>query len=144
MIVVDTNVWDAALRSPAGAGHSHKVERPWLLKLTTILITFFALGFALINSQSVFSMVIMAWSGLASAFAPLLIMLCVGFKPAQRVSVSAVIVGFLTALLWRLAGMHEVVYEGLPGITVGLGVYGLAWYLSRRSEPVADSEQTSQ
>ena len=97
-----------------------KIEHPLILKLATVAITAIALGLALANNQSVFSLVIMAWSGLASAFAPLLIVLCLGWKPGQSLSLSAVISGLAVALLWRLMGWHELVYEGLPGILSGL------------------------
>lgn len=98
----------------------HKIEKTWLLKLATILITGVALLLALSNNQSVFSMVIMAWSGLASAFAPLLLSLCWGKRPSQAVSIVTVLVGFSVALIWRLLGLQEMVYEGLPGIIAGL------------------------
>ena len=88
--------------------------------MTTIAITGGALLLALSNNQSVFSLVILAWSALASAFAPLLIVLCMGRKPTQTTSVTAVIIGLLTALLWRYLGWHDMVYEGLPGIVAGL------------------------
>lgn len=97
----------------------HKIENTWLLKLTTVMITGVALLLALGNNQSVFNMVIMAWSGLASAFAPLLIFLCFGKQPSQFVCITAVLAGFAVALVWRVAGLHEMVYEGLPGIIVG-------------------------
>jgi len=110
-----------------------KTDNTALLKLSTVLITFLALALALTNNQSVFSMVIMAWSGLASAFAPLLIVLCLGGKPTQATSIIAVVVGFGVALGWRLLGFHGVVYEGLPGILAGLMVifYG-QYHVSRR------------
>ena len=104
----------------------HKIENTLMLKLTTIGITAVALGLALMNNQSVFNMVIMAWSGLASAFAPLLIVLALGAKPSERLSIIAVFAGFITALLWRLADLSSSVYEGLPGILAGLLVFTLA------------------
>ncbi len=97
----------------------HKVEKTWLLKLATILITGIALLLALTNKQSVFSMVIMAWSGLASAFAPLLILLCFGKRPSQAISITAMLAGFSVALAWRAFGLQGMVYEGLPGILAG-------------------------
>ncbi len=100
----------------------HNIEKTWLLKSTSVLVTLLALGLALSNNQSVFNMVIMAWSGLASAFAPLLIALCVGAKPSQNLSVVSVIVGLTVAMVWRQLGWHGVIYEGLPGIVVGLVV----------------------
>ncbi len=97
-----------------------KSENTWFLKAMTVLITGVALGLALINNQSVFGMVLMAWSGLASAFAPLLIFLCLGKRPSQWVSIAAVASGFSVALFWRELGLHGLIYEGLPGIIAGL------------------------
>ena len=34
------------------------------------------------------------------------------------------VVGVGSALLWRAAGLHESVYEGMPGILAGLAVFG--------------------
>ncbi len=102
-----------------------KVERTWLLKITTIMITGVALLLALINNDSVFSMVLIAWSGLASAFAPLLLFLCLGKRPSQMASIIAVISGFVVAFGWRQFELHGMVYEGLPGIFAGLLVLSI-------------------
>ena len=98
----------------------HRIERTLLIKLTTVGATGIALMIALSNNQSVFSLVIMAWSALASAFAPLLIALCLGRSPSQAISITAIVTGLGTALLWRVMGWEQLVYEGLPGIVVGL------------------------
>ncbi|MEE4146633.1 MAG: sodium/proline symporter [Halieaceae bacterium] len=103
----------------------HRIERTLLIKGTTVVITAAALGLAMINSRSVFSLVIMAWSALASAFAPLLIALCLDWKPSQRLSLLAVVVGLSVALLWRSQGWEQHIYEGLPGIAAGLMVLRL-------------------
>jgi SSS family transporter len=97
-----------------------RIERPLLIKSATVLITCSALALALSNHQNVFSLVILAWSGLASAFAPLLITLCLGWKPSQTLSIVAVITGLAVAVIWRLMGWHSAVYEGLPGILAGI------------------------
>lgn len=112
----------------------HKVEKTWLLKLATIMITGIALLLALGNNQSVFSMVIMAWSGLASAFAPLLIFLCFGKQPSQFICVAAMFAGFIVALTWRVFGLQEMVYEGLPGILTGIVIlYSGCFFADRRN-----------
>ncbi|MBQ0798136.1 MAG: sodium/proline symporter [Porticoccaceae bacterium] len=112
----------------------HKIEKTWLLKLATVMITGIALLLALMNNQSVFSMVIMAWSGLASAFAPLLIFLCFGKQPSQFFSIAAMLAGFTVALVWRLFGLHGMVYEGLPGILTGIIIlYTGCFFSGRRS-----------
>jgi Na+/proline symporter len=105
----------------------HRIERTLLIKGTTIFITAAALGLATINSHSVFSLVIMAWSGLASAFAPVLIALCLDWKPSQRLSLLAGVVGLSVALFWRWLGWEQHIYEGLPGIASGLAVLRLGF-----------------
>jgi sodium/proline symporter len=103
----------------------HKIENTFLLKTTTLLITLAALTWALVNSQSVFSLVILAWSALASAFAPLLIVLSLGGKPDQGLSMIAVITGLSVAMAWRYLGWHGAVYEGMAGIIAGLFILSL-------------------
>ncbi len=97
-----------------------KIEKRLLVKLTTVLIACCAVIWALVNKQSVFNLVIMAWSGLASAFAPLLIMLCLGSRPSRLLSMVTVCVGLAVAILWRYLDLQAMVYEGLPGILAGL------------------------
>ncbi len=109
----------------------HKIEHRLLIKLVTVLVTFLALLWALANSQSVFNLVIMAWSGLASAFAPLLLVLCLGMRPKQLISIVAILAGLSVAVFWRHMGWHGAVYEGLPGILSGLVVFGVARFISR-------------
>ncbi|RLQ22184.1 sodium/proline symporter [Seongchinamella sediminis] len=104
----------------------HRIEQTLLIKAATVVITASALALALINSQSVFSLVIMSWSALASAFAPLLLALCLDWRPSQVLSLSALATGLATALLWRWLGLEQYIYEGLPGIIAGLAVLGPA------------------
>jgi len=98
----------------------HKIEKTLLIKLITIAITGCALLLALSNNQSVFSLVILAWSGLGSAFAPLLLANCLNWKCSQRISIIGVVAGLATALIWRYLGWQNAVYEGLPGIIVSI------------------------
>jgi Na+/proline symporter len=109
------------------------IERTWVLKFITILATGIALLLALSNNQSVFSMVIMAWSGLAGAFALLLIFLCLGKRPSQWVSVTTVLVGLSVALAWRYADLHVMVYEGLPSILAGVIFLSLCTIYQKRT-----------
>ncbi|MCX4190880.1 sodium/proline symporter [Methylophaga sp. OBS1] len=109
------------------------IDNTFYLKLTTIVIVFIALVWALTATESVFSLVIFAWSGLASAFAPLLIVLSLGFRPGQRLSIIAMLVGLAVALGWRFAGWHNAVYEGLPGIISGLMILtAVLWWRNQQ------------
>jgi len=111
----------------------HNIEKPWMLKLGTALITAAALAWALFNKQTVFNLVIMSWSGLASAFAPLLIARCIGMRPPPAVSFAAMLIGLGVALGWRYMGWHAAVYEGMPGILVGFAVILTGSLLSAKS-----------
>ena len=90
------------------------------LKLTTITVTFLALLLALSENQSVFEIVILSWSGLAAAFAPLLLMRSVGFRSSERVATTAILAGFTATLSWHYANLSAFIYEGVPGVLVGL------------------------
>lgn len=103
----------------------HKVEKRWLLKTATIGITFVALLLALTNNQSVFSLVILAWSTLACAFAPILLVYVFGGRMPEAVAIAVLAAGVLTSLGWRWLGLHEMVYEGMPGILAGLAAFGV-------------------
>jgi len=109
------------------------IEDTRLIKLGTGIITFAALGWALLNKQSVFSLVIMSWSGLASAFAPLLIFKCFGGNPGRLASIVAVITGLAVAMAWRMIGWHNAIYEGMPGILTGLLVLSFPLLLKKIS-----------
>ncbi len=115
----------------------HRIEHTGLMKAATVLVTLAALLWALGNSQSVFSLVVMAWSGLASAFAPLLLALCVGARPSQGLSMLAIASGLTGALLWRWVGWHTAAYEGMVGILVGLLIIASGLRLGYRHYPQA-------
>lgn len=110
----------------------HTIENPRLLKLGTGVITLAAWGWAIANKQSVFSLVIMSWSSLASAFGPLLIFLSLGGKPRKATSIIAVFIGLGVALLWRFIGWDTAIYEGMPGILAGLLIFYIPVLFKRK------------
>ncbi|AQQ66766.1 sodium/proline symporter [Microbulbifer agarilyticus] len=108
-----------------------RTESTRILKLATVAITSLAVAWALLNEQSVFSLVVMSWSALASAFAPLLMVLAAGGRPSQKLAIIMSLLGLATALGWRWLGWHAHIYEGMPGILMGLVVYGVGQLLAR-------------
>lgn len=95
-------------------------ERPLMLKFATAAVTALALWIALHGTSSVFDLVILSWSTLAVAFGPLLILLALGRSVTQWRAILMMAGAIAVALLWREAGLQNAVYEGLPGIVVGL------------------------
>lgn len=107
-----------------------RLEKPWQLKAATAFVSVLALGIALSGGRSVFQLVILSWSTLASAFAPLLVILVSKRRISQFGALMSMIVGAGVALYWRHVGWNDSVYEGMPGIMAGLAV---AWILSTRA-----------
>ncbi len=103
-----------------------RLENEWEIKAGTLVVTVLALGVALAQPQSVFSLVILSWSALASAFAPLLIIYVLGHHVPERLGLAMIIIGPAVAVLWRELGWHNSIYEGLPGILAGLAVFYIA------------------
>ena len=100
---------------------SGRGEAPLLrYKFTTALVVLGALAWALLGRNSVFGIVIFSWSGLAAALGPLLILRVLGVPVVFANGALAAVLGVAVAIAWRLAGLHSGVYEGMPGILVGV------------------------
>lgn len=97
-----------------------RLEKPRQLKFVTAAVTIFALLVALSGSRSVFHLVILSWSTLASAFAPLLTVYCLGRRLTESAAIAVMLLGVSVAIGWRALGWQNMVYEGLPGILCGL------------------------
>ena len=93
-------------------------------KLTTVVIGVVAMVFALGEVRMIFWFVLFAWSGLASAFTP--VVLCSLFwKGTTRAgAIAGMVVGFLTAVIWVVALKEHVydLYEMIPGFLAGFVV----------------------
>lgn len=96
-----------------------------LSKITTLGVTGLALVIALTGPRSVFALVILAWSTLASAFAPLMIVYALRRRPSETLVLLMMIIGPAVALLWRHLGLHNQFYEGMPGILAGILAYAI-------------------
>ncbi len=99
-----------------------------LAKFATASVTGLALAIALSGNSSVFDLVILAWSTLASAFGPLLLLHIMrrGLGEVQTTLVMGL--GVATALGWRAMGWHAAVYEGMPAIIIATA---FGWVISR-------------
>jgi sodium/proline symporter len=90
-------------------------------RLTTAVVGFGALALALQEVRIIFWFVLFAWSGIGSAFGP--VVLCSLFwKRTTRAGVIAgMIAGFLATVLWVLFFKERFydLYEMIPGFVVG-------------------------
>ena len=92
-------------------------------KLATAAVVAVALGLSLSGSQSVFALVLIAWGLLASAFAPLLTIYALGYRPTEKVALAMMGAGVTTFLLWRELDLSGTAYEVMPATIVGIGLY---------------------
>ncbi len=90
-------------------------------QVTTVLLGLFAIPFALAEVQVIFWFVLFAWSGLATAFAP--VVLCALFwkRTTLAGALAGMAGGFLTTVIWVVAFKAQFydLYEMLPGFFVG-------------------------
>lgn len=94
------------------------LDRPWMMKTATASVTMAALLFALFGSSSVFSLVLGAWSMLACAFGPLMLLLAMGRRISEGVAIGIMVVGVGVAMAWNRMGPVDVINEALPGIVI--------------------------
>ncbi len=99
------------------------LERSALLRGATVAMTAFALAIALSGSQSVFSLVILAWSVLGASFGPLLILLALRQPVKEVQAITMIIAGCAAVLVWRSYGLQGAVFEGLPGMVAAFAAY---------------------
>lgn len=100
-----------------------KRQRTFYTKIYTVMFTLSALMIALFAPNNVFSLVLISYSGLASLFTPIVILLALGYPLSDKTAVGVMLSSFFTLLLWRYWGLHDFVYELVPGVLAGFLTY---------------------
>jgi len=99
-------------------------------RISTLVVTLISLSIALFASSNVFTLVVFAWSALATAIAPLVIVHALGKRPTEGLALTMMVTGLLTSFIWRSAGLSASIYECLPGIIVGLLTFLLGSFIN--------------
>lgn len=82
---------------------------------------------ALFETASVFELVLLSWSCLASAIGPALAVRALGWPLNNRIGSAMILGGLGAALAWRYGlRWSSSIYEGLPGMLAGFAIYGAA------------------
>jgi sodium/proline symporter len=113
-------------------------------KAVTVAIGGVAVWFALEQVRLIFWFVLFAWSGLASAFTPVILCSLFWKRTTRAGAIAGMAAGFLTAVLWTV-GLKERffdLYEMIPGFAAGLGATVAVSLLTRPPEG-ADAELES-
>lgn len=116
-----------------------------ITKWCTLLVTAFTLYIALNGNESVFALVMIAWSALTAAFAPLLFVLVLKRPLKESTALVMMIVGISAMLWWRSQGYQTWMLEAAPGLFAGLAAYALNPFLPHWSsrETRSDGEKTA-
>jgi sodium/proline symporter len=93
-------------------------------KLTTVVIGAVAFVLAIGEVRMIFWFVLFAWSGLASAFTPVVLCSLFWKRTSRAGAMAGMIAGFLAAVIWVVAFKERFydLYEMIPGFVVGFAV----------------------
>jgi len=96
----------------------------FLGKGVTVVIGFAGLAFALTEARMIFYFVLFAWSGIASAFTPVVLCSLFWKRTTRAGAIAGMIAGFLTAVLWVALFKEQFydLYEMIPGFAAGFAV----------------------
>ena len=97
-----------------------------IAKVSTIFITFITLAIALIDNQSVFSLVMYGWLALACSFTPVIIIYSIEKNPTENLIISSMLIGFASMMLWRWMDLGNELYEAGIGIPCAM-IYYFIW-----------------
>lgn len=95
----------------------------FIVKGGTLLMTGVALAIALSGDQSVFTLVVLAWSMMGAAFAPLITVYALGGRPNQPLAIAMLVSAAACVVLWQMTPELALYFKGFLGFLVGLAVY---------------------
>ena len=106
-------------------------------KIATLVIGVVGVTLAFQVEALIFWFVLFAWSGLGSAFGPVVLCLLYYKKTTGTGVAAGMSAGFLTSVVWVLALKEHTygLYEALPGFIVGVAVTLLVSALTAKPEP---------
>ncbi len=110
-------------------------------KFATIGVAMIALSIALLGNDSVFFLVVVAWSVLGASFAPLLTLYTIGKRTTENQAIIIVLTGFSMMLFWQISGLNYFIHEIAAGILAGFLAYPITnMFVNKESKPkVAES-----
>jgi sodium/proline symporter len=104
-------------------------------KVATIGVALLALGIALGANSGVFAIVLIAWSALAAALGPILVVRMANQPLNGPLALLMMATGITTVVLWGASSYGDAVFKALPGILVPCLVYGAARLAGLAGEP---------
>jgi sodium/proline symporter len=103
-----------------------------ITRISSFLVSLFALTIAWHNSSSIYNLVNYAWSGLGSAFGPLVIAALYGYTTFYQAALAGLITGAVVAAAWPL--MNTTIFPLIPGFILNFSVFGLVYYVQLKKK----------
>lgn len=101
-------------------------------KRATVISAGLIVAIALTSNKNMFALGVFAWSALSCGLGPLLMVRVFSLPLRPVVGVAMMITGVAVAAYWNVALQFSgSIYEVLPGMLAGLGVYLVAWLWER-------------
>ncbi len=95
-------------------------------KIATLSVAALALVIALVAESGVFTIVLMAWSILGAALAPLLVIRLAGWWLPSWLALMMMLVGISTVVAWGESAFSGAIFKAMPGMLAPFVFYGLA------------------
>ena len=93
-------------------------------KISTLGVAAVVLCIALLASENVFGLVVMAWAALGAALGPLMCVRVMRLPVTGRLATTMIMAGLVGVVVWRhVLGLTGEVNETLPGMVLGVLVY---------------------
>ena len=130
---------DSLLLSASSALTQHLLPK-WrnsytLARLGTVIVIVLIVMIALVADKGVLALVILAWGGMASAIAPLVVVRLLGAQISERTAITMMICGFAVTVLWRYGfGWHTWLLDLVPGMATGFAIFAAAILLKKLSQ----------
>jgi len=137
LILVSSVVVRDIVQKALGSGASER-KLSMLGKAVTVLIGLVGLAVALREPRAIFYFVLFAWSGIASAFTPVVLCSLFWKRTTKAGAVAGMIGGFVVTVLWVVVFKERFydLYEMIPGFAAG---FACTIGVSLMTEPDADA-----
>ena len=112
-------------------------------KATTVVLGLGALGFALTEVRLIFWFVLFAWSGLASAFTPVVLCSLFWDRTTRAGALAGMVTGFLSAVIWVIVFKSDFygLYEIWPGFLAGFSATIVVSFLTAPPDGAVEEHQ---
>ena len=118
----------------------------WISRIFILAVTAFAFLIAFFKISTIYSLVLYAWSGLGSAFGPLLVFSLYSKRANKYGAWAGMIIGGVVSIIWPL--LNRIFSIEVPTLVSGflfssIAIYVVSWITKNRQHRHAKNQNTS-